>query len=166
MEYPSSKNRKSIRLKNYDYSNNGIYFVTISTQNKLNLFGFISNDTMFKNEIGNLVEETWLDVCNQKSYITGYNFVVMPNHIHLLMSINNPDTKAITLGNIIGSFKSITTNLVIKNVKEGSLARFDCKIWQRNYYEHIVRGEFDFNKISDYIDTNVFTWNKDILKNP
>jgi len=165
------QNRKSIRLKNYDYSNAGYYFVTIVTHKRANLFGSVEDGTVELNSGGKLVEELWTEIPLHFPYVTIDQYIIMPNHLHGILIINDnvgarhasplpPDNlsqhKQQPLGTIIGSFKSAVT----KRIHDlGSLDQE--KIWQRNYYEHIIRDERDYEKIYEYIQFNPMNWSLD-----
>lgn len=164
-------NRHSIRLKNYDYSSNGAYFVTICTHEREYLFGDIVNGKMKTNNLGNLVVSIWESLPNRFPVIID-TYQIMPNHFHGIIVIvgaglvpalelgapvtnraparGAPTPKQPTLGNIIGAFKSLSTN-----------TRAQCKFWQRNYYEHIIRNETELFKIREYITLNPLMWERD-----
>lgn len=173
--------RKSLRLKNYDYSQNGMYFVTICTQNKQYFFGSIINGEMKLNLAGKVVEKWWKELEN-KFNIQLHEYVIMPNHIHGIIEINNfvgadlcvrqyVDTKgqthrsAPTISEMMQWYKTMTTNDYIKNVKLGNLPRFNKQIWQCSYYDHIIRKEESLQKIKEYIMINPRDWKKDELYN-
>ncbi|VAX00773.1 hypothetical protein MNBD_GAMMA19-1102 [hydrothermal vent metagenome] len=190
MQYsPDIRHRRSIRLRDYDYSQAGLYFVTICTQNRLCLLGNIKDDEMILNDAGRMVVARWLDLAQRFTGIGLNEYTVMPNHFHgiieLLVGVplvgtQNEDTQnmgqpqperqpqpgqpqgiAPTVGDIVGAFKSITTNEYIHGVKQNHWPRFDKKLWQRNFYEHIVRDEESYLKISEYIKTNPAKWQDD-----
>ncbi|MEK7597777.1 MAG: transposase [Patescibacteria group bacterium] len=170
------KNRQSIRLKNYDYSKSGLYFVTICTENRKCLFGNIINEKMILNNIGNMIEKLWNKIPERFNMIELDAFQIMPDHIHMIIHIvgaglvparNNPahdfisrdDNRATTrvaptIGDIVGAFKSLTTHEYIVGVKNNGWKPFNKRLWQRNYYEHIIRTENDLNKIREYIKLN------------
>src|SRR3989338_2899431 len=111
--------RKSIRLRGYDYRKDGYYFVTIRVRKKKCLFGTIVDGMMYLNHAGKMVEDEWLLLTKRFPHISLDEYVIMPNHMHGIIVIGNPDTRASikdaptfteTLGKIIGAFKSITTN--------------------------------------------------------
>ena len=185
-------NRQSLRLKHYDYSREGYYFITIVAQNREHLFGEIVDGVMGLNVAGEMVEELWHDIPNDFKYVKLHEFIIMPNHIHFIIEIvgvplvgtldmqtkiiNNIQSKRAptrdaptgsptnkTVGDVIGVFKSKTTNQYIKMVKNNTLPPFNKRIWQRNYYEHIVRDENDYTRIAEYIINNPITWNDDVL---
>ena len=161
--------RKSNRLKEYDYSQSGAYFVTICTKDSDDLFGEIQNGTMIENEKGAIVHCCWEDLPRHYTNVALDVFVVMPNHVHgIIMILNNDDAvvgarhasplrgKRNNLGNIVGSFKSPTTAQNNRQRKTHGTT-----IWQRGYYDHIIRSEKSLNRIREYIDTNPQRWQYD-----
>jgi REP element-mobilizing transposase RayT len=181
-------NRRSIRLKGYDYSQAGAYFVTICTQNRLHLFGEITNDEIVLNEAGMMVEKWWNELKNKYPDIELDEFVVMPNHFHGILQIFDTNTVGADLrvcpdnvgehkekgkhkeeGKHIGLplqrmmqwFKTMSTNEYIRNVKNNHWTPFIKKLWQRNYYDHIVRNENELNRIREYIIINPMQWQCD-----
>ena len=190
MKYdPEKHHPRSIRLKGYDYSQPGAYFVTIRVQNGQFLFGAVVDDTMYLNDIGLMVQGEWKQL-PQRFSIELDVYVVMPNHFHAIVVVtdNNvgaslvdaPDRAGTrpaptnasnrvgtrlapteALGDMIGAFKSITTNEYISGVDEFSWPRFNKRFWQRNYHEHIIRNEEELNRIREYILTNPLRWTLD-----
>ncbi|OGO85390.1 MAG: hypothetical protein A2Y22_04365 [Clostridiales bacterium GWD2_32_59] len=152
------KIRKNVRLPNYDYSTEGIYFITICLNNKKNLFGEIKDGKLVKNDKGFMIERFWNEMNNKYQNINLEEYIIMPNHIHGLIQIKKYEEP---LQNIIGWFKTMTTNQYIKNVKENDWERFDGKLWQRNYYEHVIRHEKELYEIRKYIQENPIVWEKD-----
>jgi len=151
----NTKNRKPLRLKHYDYSHQGLYFVTICTNKKLCLYGKINNDKILLNDAGCMLETCWHDLSTRFNSIGLHEFVVMPNHFHGIIELKKNDS---ILGEIIGAYKSITTNQYINGVKENNWLPFDYRLWQRNYYEHVIRNEVSHQKITDYIEHNPAKW--------
>ncbi|MFA6428282.1 MAG: transposase [Candidatus Buchananbacteria bacterium] len=165
-----NRHRKSIRLPGYDYSQNNSYFVTICTQGRKNLFGEIKNGELVLNEVGKMIKESWLAI--PQFYLGAMldEFVVMPNHFHGIILIVGADpcvcpglgqsrgiapTKSrVSLPIIIQRFKSFMANKYLKENKK--------PLWQRNYYEHIIRGEKSLDKIRNYIKANPTTWGNDV----
>jgi REP element-mobilizing transposase RayT len=173
--------RKSIRLKNYDYSMAGLYFITICTHERLPIFGNIVDGLMQLNDSGKIAHEEWQKTGSIRSNIVLHEFVIMPNHLHGIIQIvgahcMRPDGMqpnsihagqkehvqqgrmqcAPTVGDIIRGYKSAVT----KGIKAfGSFSNH--VIWQRNYYEHIIRNEAAYLKIADYIETNPQRWQED-----
>ena len=173
---PKIHHRKSIRLKNYDYSQAGLYFITICTENRLHLFGEIVDDSMVLNDAGLMIDKIWHEIPNDFVNIQLNEFLIMPNHIHGIIEITvgaplvgaqnksgQPQGIAPTVGDIVGALKSLTTNQYIKMVKQNILSPFDKKIWQRNYWEHIIRNENEYNLIAQYIMDNPQKWALDKL---
>jgi REP element-mobilizing transposase RayT len=163
MEQHQSKlpSRRSIRLRDYDYSLCGMYFVTICAHGSECLFGRVEEGKMHKNPMGVLVEEAWEAMFDYFPHAESNLFVVMPNHVHGMIDIHSEVDVAKssfgtskTVGSMVRAFKSKVTmwarrNTEIKNV------------WQRNYYEHVVRDERDYNRIYEYILNNPEGWVKD-----
>lgn len=170
-------------MQNYDYSQNGCYFVTICTHDKQCRFGRVVNNQMCLNELGLMVEQEWLHLPERFSDIQVVPFIVMPNHIHGVITLNQSGgadegrgagvpRRAPTLSqqaqmgntglfNIIKTFKSITT--ITANRLSGSEGE---KLWQRGYYEHIIRSEEELYELSVYIENNTAKWNGEVLLTP
>jgi putative transposase len=168
---PDKHHRRSIRLKGFDYSRSAVYFVTICVQNRECLLGTISQHKMLLNDSGQMVSAEWLALTSRFPSVILDEFVVMPNHFHGIIYIL-PDSfvgsvpeviDRPTLGKIIGAFKSIVTDLYITGVQNQGWAPFDKRLWQRNYYEHIVRDDSALQKIQQYIRDNPLTWETDSL---
>jgi len=181
---PQNSTRKTIRLKGYDYSQSGWYFVTICTENRECVLGNVVNGKMVLNNIGNMIEKWWNKIPNKFNVILDEN-QIMPNHIHMIIRIVGADpcvrphisingstrgsngdgsTRGSTptaVGTMIQWFKTMSTNEYIKNVHNKKWKPFDKRLWQRNYYEHIIRNETDLNKIREYIKTNPKMWDRD-----
>lgn len=180
---PDIHKRQSIRLKGYDYSKKGIYFVTISTHNNERLFGEIADNEMQLNYAGRMIEKSWEEILEFYNGFKLHDYVVMPNHFHGIIEIVDrgedkinpqapksrasssknraPTRGARTLGEIIGAFKSRTTNEYIKLVKQNILPSFDMRIWHRNYYENIIRDEEMYEKVVKYVRNNPANWKED-----
>ena len=172
-------NRRSIRLRGYDYSQRGLYFVTICSQNRLSLLGEIKNHEMVLNDAGRMVENEWNQLKKRFLCVELHDFIVMPNHFHGIVEImenenvgiplvgirnadnGQPQGIAPTIGQIMGAFKSITTNKYIQGVEQYDWKCFQVRLWQRNYYEHIIRNERAYDKIAEYIINNPCNWLKD-----
>lgn len=157
MEIPK---RKRTRLKDFDYSANGYYFVTVCTQNKLNILSFVGEGfTLPKlKKYGKIVQQN-IEMINAKyPTIIPEKYVIMPNHIHLLIKIENDGrgNPSPTISNVVGWFKYFATKEI--NLADGVSER---KIFQRSFHDHIIRGESDYLKIWNYIDTNPIKWKDD-----
>ena len=185
---PEKHHRRSIRLKGYDYSQPGAYFVTICTQNRICLFGDVEDKEMVMNDAGKMVQNVWNEIPERFKNITLDECIVMPNHLHGIIVIHRRGESCIrpitntdesrgdhedrpcgtlpgTLGRVIQAFTSITTHGYILGVKQHDWWRFDPKLWQRNYYDHIIRNEKDLNRIREYIRSNPANW-VTYLENP
>jgi putative transposase len=201
-------NRVSIRLKGYDYSRAGLYFITICCYHKVPRFGVVVNGKMELNEFGKIAYAEWLKLSERFSNVELDAFQIMPDHMHGIILLKNPpappsklntmqpddptatsdlaalamvdstatamvdlaasavvDSTAtarvapITVGGIVGAYKSMVSNrcLDIYKFKNETMGQF----WQRNYYEHIIRTEQSYQRISKYIINNPLKWTKD-----
>jgi len=254
---PNLHHRRSIRLKGYDYSKAGLYFITICVEDRLCLFGEITLKTsvgaclvdalnvddknsqiMILNDPGKMIEKEWLALTNRFINIQLHEFIIMPNHFHGILEIvkntdihvrvplvgtldvdtsnddnepsnihiplvgtldvdtqntgdqnmyiyndgigQSPDkgqpidigqpqgiapTQHKTVGDMMDAFKSITTVEYIRGVKKFGWQTFNGKLWQRNYYEHIIRNEESYDRISNYIINNPANWKNDKFNN-
>ncbi|HZX13311.1 MAG TPA: transposase [Thermodesulfobacteriota bacterium] len=164
---PNKQHRRSIRLKGYDYTQVGAYFVTICTQHRECLFGEVVDGEMQVNEFGQSVADCWQWLGNQYPYIVIDEWVVMPNHLHGIIVIMEDqcrggsrtaptEIKRKPLGQLIGAFKTVSTKRI--NEMRSTPVAF---VWQRNYYEHIVRDEETFNLIRQYVADNPLNWTLD-----
>jgi putative transposase len=158
--------RKLQRLRNYDYSQNGAYFVTICTHKRLCLFGQIKDKMLCLNDAGQMVFNRFNEIPQFYSGIEIDQFIVMPNHLHAILMINHSGTTqgsfpTMALPGYIQRFKSLTTRLYIEGVKNGCYPPFDKKLWQKSYYDHIIRSEKQYQKVSEYIQTNPLKWQED-----
>ncbi len=168
---PARHHRRSIRLKGYDYSQPGAYFVTICTHQRRCLFGDVVDGEMRLNEAGGMVEWTWYDLPNHIDNIELDAFVVMPNHVHGIIIIREPVVGAGSVG--AGSEPAPTTKRhglpeIVRQFKTFSARRINrwrgtpgTPVWQRNYYEHIIRDEQSLNRIRQYILENPIRWQLD-----
>lgn len=151
-----------------------MYHITICTQNKLCLFGKIVDGEMQLNDAGKMVEQQWMNISNLFPNVELDEYVIMPNHIHGIIMIN-PYTErannieragtrpAPTIANIVGTFKSYAMNEYIHGVKNLHWPAFDKKIWQRNFYEKIIRNLVALDNIRKYIKQNPMNWKIDDL---
>jgi REP element-mobilizing transposase RayT len=163
---PDKHHRRSIRIKGYDYSRAGAYFVTICTHGRECLFGEIMDGEMRLNDAGQAAQAEWVRLPERFQSIELDEFVIMPNHLHGIILVEAglapPDggapnrgaaSSAPTLGNILRAFKSISAIAVNR-----LLGRSGRSLWQRNYYEHIVRSENELAHIREYIANNPTQW--------
>ena len=157
------KNRKSMRLPTYNYHKNGSYFITICIQNRENRLGQIINEKMILNHAGLMVNQWLIYLTEHFKNITINHKIIMPNHIHFILDIEYFNQNTSTIAKMIQWFKTMTTNEYIHGVKNSIYPQFNKRIWQRNYYEHIIRNENSFFQISQYIENNPRLWNSDVL---
>ena len=152
---PEIHHRRSIRLRGYDYRQAGVYYVTICVQNRARLFGSVADASVALNEAGQMVESTWVNLPRRFPTVQLDAFVVMPDHLHGIIVLGGAQTgRASSLGDIVGAFKSLTTHGYVLGVRERGWLPFDGKLWQRNYFEHIVRNEDEMDRIRQYIEDN------------
>lgn len=163
-------NRQTIRLKGYDYSSNGAYFITICTQNRELLFGNIPINKMVFNQMGKIVKSVW-ESLPKHHHVELDEFQIMPNHIHGIIIIcwgfarKTPTDQGIarfghvipgSLSCVIRSFKSECTKQIRLTMDNNGFF-----VWQRNYYEHVIRNGIELNKIREYIKNNPQMWDRD-----
>jgi putative transposase len=187
---PAFYHRQSIRLKGYDYSLAGAYFITICCQDKMSFFGDIAGEQILLNDIGHMVQASWERLPYRFPHLDLDASVVMPNHFHAILLIasqlasapgavanvaalpttstsSNPNaargSKAARamLGDIVGAFKSITTHEYTLGVSKYGWPLFPGRLWQRNYYEHIIRSEKELNRTRRYVSDNPARWADD-----
>jgi len=159
--------RKNIRLSNYDYSQAGGYFITICTQDKKQILSRIEEVTTYTRanvvltELGQIAQKVMEELPERYGYCLD-TYVIMPNHIHMvLFRKTEMKDNAKTVGQLIGAIKSLTTNNWCKICDARGITA--GKIWQRNYYDHILRNEADYAEKRKYIDENPDKWHLDDL---
>ena len=145
--------RNSIRLKAYDYSQPGAYFVTIVTHNRNPLFGKIQEDEMLLNALGQSIANAWIWLAMRHPYVELDEYVVMPNHLHGIVIIVDNGEKRKSLGQLIGAFKTITTKRI--NLAQGTPGQM---LWQRNFYERVIRNSQELERAREYIVNNALRW--------
>ena len=164
------KERKRLRLRDYDYSQPGAYFVTICAKDRVCRFGEIVNGEMLPNGLAAIVRSCWNDLPNHFPNVQLDEFVIMPNHVHGIIFIVDtvgsihestlPKTvlerRAMLLPKIVGRFKMNSAKRI--NELHGS---FGVPVWQRNYFEHIIRNDKSPAHIRDYIAANPQRWHLD-----
>lgn len=206
---PKIHKRRSIRLKGYDYAQNGLYFITICVQNRVSLFGEIIDGQMHLNALGEIVRKEWENTAIIRKNCSLGAFIIMPNHLHGILSIDyalkeNAEigtfkSPSQTIGAIIRGFKGATTNQIKQFIREEAEKKnnnskgkgpletdfsekdspgtgewqfaptgfaptgfaLSKSIWQRNYYEHIIRSQKAYTNIKNYIINNPQKWEAD-----
>ncbi|MEQ9101330.1 MAG: transposase [Imperialibacter sp.] len=190
---PQKHHRRSIRLKGYDYSQQGAYFVTICNKGRHCFFGEVIDQSMILNDAGIMVDKWVQELPNKFPDIKCDVWQVMPNHFHAIIINNgNPvgadlcvgpnnaadvsfspnnstpkllgEHKGSPLYRVIQWFKTMTTNEYIRGVKNAGWPEFNGKLWQRNYWEHIIRDQKSYDRIAQYIINNPANWDTDRLK--
>ena len=152
--------RKTTRLKEYDYGQNGAYFVTICTQNRQCLFGSVGADSIS----ARMVQKIFLEVIDQHKGIDCPIFVVMPNHFHAIITIERADMEsAPTISRVVQAFKRYSTIEYTKMVKQGLVPAYEKRVWQRGYYDHVIRNQADYDDVYRYIENNPLQWELDEL---
>jgi REP element-mobilizing transposase RayT len=169
---PEKHNRRSIRLPEYDYGKPGVYFFTICTNKRVCLFGDVVQGQMTLNAYGRIIAEEWHRTERIRDHVALDAFVVMPNHVHGIIAITHRSERrrgvsqhaptrgfkspSQTLGAIVRGFKGAATRRI--NRRRGTPG---TPVWQRNYYEHIVRDRRDLERIRRYIYRNPARWHRD-----
>ncbi len=192
---PRIHHRHSIRLKGYDYSQTGTYFVTLVARQRQSLFGEVANGVMYLNQYGEILRQVWMDLPRHYPHVTMDEFVIMPNHVHGIVvlhdcrggSVGNgslpmgamsgevllpemaqtrpyvrssdqhhPQTIHHALPEIVRAFKSFSARRInfLRNTP-------GTQVWQRNYYEHIIRDQPELERIRLYIHDNPHKWAED-----
>lgn len=144
--------RKSMRLEDFDYSQDGYYFITICTYKRQKLFEDAVGATLCGRP-RKMIEKWLLETQNKFDGVEICDYVIMPDHIHFIVSKTGDHTGS-PLRVILGWFKTMTTNEYIRKVKENEYLPFEKKIWQRGYFEHVIRGEKDYRTKAEYIKNN------------
>ncbi|MBI1806765.1 MAG: transposase [Ignavibacteria bacterium] len=175
MSYDRFKHRRrSIRLKEYDYSQAGSYFITVCTRGRECLFGEITDGEMRLNAYGEIVQACWDEIPHRYPHVELNQFIIMPNHLHGIILIHDDMKSAVgaihesplqttmmkrrqmLLSKIVGRFKMNSG----KRINEARQIPGN-PVWQRNYYEHIIRTEKELSRIQDYVINNPVQWEYD-----
>ncbi|SEG28439.1 REP element-mobilizing transposase RayT [Halpernia humi] len=175
----------SVRLQSWDYSANGAYFLTICTANRENYFGKVVNGEMILNDLGLIAQNIWLEIPVQFPFVELGNFVIMPNHIHGILIINNKpvetrfiacqiesEEKVIQKKGGITGIKNPMLHQNISTIIRWYKGRCTFEInkissgfkWQPRFYDHIIRNSKSFENIQKYIENNPENWDNDSLK--
>lgn len=161
---PDRHHRRSLRLPGYDYRSAGAYFVTICTQNRVHRFGTVSDATVKHNAAGLAVCTVWQSLPVRFAAVRLDSWILMPNHLHAIVwLVAIPETVQPQLGDVVGAFKSLSTTAYIAGVRQQNWPPFAQRLWQRNYYEHIVRDADDLARIQAYVAANPAQWSANRL---
>jgi len=163
----NQRSRRSIRLKEYDYSQAGAYFVTVCTKHRKMIFGDIVEDGMFLSPFGLVVKECCQDLPRHYHLLELDAFIVMPNHVHGIFLITGnphvgaglkpaPTSKPYTLPEIVRALKTFSARRINEIRKTPGIP-----VWQRNYYEPVIRNEIDLEETREYIQNNPLKWAED-----
>ncbi|MEP7233337.1 MAG: transposase [Ginsengibacter sp.] len=181
-----NKDRKHIRLSNHDYSSDGEYFITICTSNRECFFGKIENDEMILNEIGLVANKYLIEIPNHFSHAQLDEFIVMPNHVHCILAIENKIVAPIGTADVGTSYMMSTIGMHVHNRNEFSkpvkgsvsviIQQYKAAVkrwcnanaheyfeWQSRFHDHIIRDAKSYEKIKNYIINNPKNWNDDSL---
>ena len=156
MELPK---RKKNRLKNYDYSQPNAYFITVCTENRKNMFWVNVGASIARPEdvrlsaYGKIAEEFIRDIPNHYVVIAVDHFVIMPNHIHLLLQIHTDQDGRAML--------TPTVSMVIAQMKGVITKKIGHSIWQKSFHDHVIRNQRDYEMIWNYIEGNPMKWSED-----
>lgn len=153
--------RKALRLTGFNYASPGAYYITICTHGQKSIFGTIEDNAMKLNDFGRIVEQCWFDLNNHYASIQLYEFVIMPNHIHGIIMIGDawaglkpaPTYAHHGIPEIVRAFKTFSSRRINKMRNTPG-----TPVWQRNYYEHIIRNDESMQRISNYIKNNPSHW--------
>lgn len=177
MKYdPAAQHRRSIRLRDYDYTQAGAYFVTVCMQNRKCLLGEIADEQMRLNAAGKMIERTWQELPDHYVGVDLDAYCVMPNHLHGIAVLVGqgrgqaqgpaPTADLLTLPDVIHRYKPLTTKRYADGVKHFGWRPFPGRLWQRNYWERIIRNEQELQGIREYIHNNPARWQEDQLNAP
>ena len=147
--------RKNIRLKDFDYSENGYYYITICTYKRQKLFEKSTVGATLCGRPTEMITKWLMELQNKFSDVKLCDYVIMPDHIHFILSKTGDHTGS-PLRDVVTWFKTMTTNEYIRKVKEDEYSPFVKKVWQRGYYEHIIRDEKDYLTKAEYIKNNLY----------
>jgi len=168
-----NRQRKSIRLPGYDYNQTGGYFFTLVTKLRECLFGEITDNEMILSPLGVIARECWYEIPTHFPNISLDAFIIMPNHLHGIIIINEPPRRgtiyraptSYTMEKFgkptIGSLPTIIRTYKAAVTRRAGIELNMSSIWQKNYYEHILRGDEDYRHISAYIESNPLNWGID-----
>ena len=153
--------RKQIRLSENNYCQNGAYFITICTKNKNDILGVVKKDNVFcdayvlLSEFGEIVKMLIENISNSKHDVDVLQYVIMPNHVHIIFYIDNKK--------IDGTLKAASSTIpkIVNSIKGLSSKKAGFSLWQRSYYDHIIRDEADYRIRAQYIEQNPIKWMDD-----
>ena len=151
--------RTNLRLPGYEYQQPGAYFITVCLLDRLPLLGEIVDGTMRESPAGQMVRAVWDAIPDHYQGVEVDEFIAMPDHLHgiiILAGAGGPSS--LSLSQVVQRFKSLTTTRYREAVVSSGWPPYHGSLWQRNYYEHVVRNEFELNRIRQYIRENPLRW--------
>jgi len=170
---PDIHHRRSIRLREYDYSLVGAYFVTVCANGRECLFGDCADGDMRVNDAGRMVVDIWNSLPERFPNVALDEYMIMPNHFHGIIVLEDANerrgepcvrpygTHVGSVSRIVQAFKSLTTVKYIRGVNDRNWSQFSGRLWQRNFYERIIRDEKEMSAIREYIRFNLSKWTLD-----
>jgi REP element-mobilizing transposase RayT len=158
MKYnPDLHHRRSLRLKGFDYSSSGAYFITICTHDRECILGDIINGEMQLNQFGKIARLHWQQLSQRYRNLEIDESIVMPNHLHgILILLGSSSDRRKSISEIIRGFKTFSARQ-INSIRH----QYGVPVWQRNYYERIIRNEEELNNVRQYILNNPQNWDAD-----
>jgi putative transposase len=167
---PDRHHRRSVRLKGWNYGGSGVYFVTVCTYRRRCLFGDVVNGEMQLDPVGRLVDGIWRSNLTKRAGVDLDIMQMMPNHVHAIIVLAGADKTDMALSGQDGTIQPNSLGAVVANVKTVCTRRVNkmrntpgAPLWQRNYWEHIVRDETELARIRTYIVSNPAVWIEDRL---
>jgi putative transposase len=157
---PEKHHRKSTRLKNYDYSSSGVYFMTICVFQRECIFGEIANGEMILSSAGERVLEVWEGLPLRFPTVELDAFVIMPNHVHGVICLTVDGSEAVSISTVLRVFKSLSARAINQD-----LGRAERPAWQKRFWDRVVRDEAELERVRTYILNNPQSWAED-AENP
>ena len=162
--------RKLNRLKNYDYSRNGLYFITICTKDRIPYLSEIHDvgnaalgvPIVKLTEYGEIVNDNIKKINEIYRYVSVTKYVIMPDHIHMILFVSDFEDRFVNCGTPRAAFPTKSVSQIINGLKSISTKQIGFSIWQKSFHDHIIRNEKEFLEICDYIDNNPINWVNDI----
>jgi REP element-mobilizing transposase RayT len=159
--------RKSLRLPRFDYATHHDYFVTLCVQGRRRLLGRVEDGRLTLSDAGRMIDAQWRDLARRYPFVALDRHIVMPNHVHGIVGLRADRRTGVaiteTLGSVIRRFKALTTRLYCDGVRRHGWRRFDGRLWQRGFYDRVIRNDRELNAIREYIDQNPARWERDSL---
>ena len=147
--------RKSLRIPGYDYSTPGSYFITICASDRRSRFSVVDEEGLRRTHAGIMLEQIWLELPSRFSGVEVDAFISMPDHVHGILWLPiHQNGSGVQLGAVIQAYKSLTTRHYMRGVRDLGWLAFDSRLWQKNYFEHIIRSDASLDRHREYIVSN------------